>query len=133
MPGAFRRQDLGNLARTRFNGFLLPNSSTVSQTKTEKSEKAGPFYTGPHASFCLGIVPPGSLIFGFLSELRGFRQRLEIMLSPHLGVASDDACSCPLWIRAVQSRRTIRPHVFQYVSPPVIYGVMLSRLRHSGS
>lgn len=44
MPGAFRRQDLGNLARTRFNGFLLPNSSTVSQTKTEKSEKAGPFY-----------------------------------------------------------------------------------------
>jgi len=57
MPGAFRRQDLGNLARTRFNGFLLPNSSTVSQTKTEKSEKAGPFYTGPHASFCLGIVP----------------------------------------------------------------------------
>jgi len=114
-------------------GFCYPIQTPCLKPKLKNQKKRDRSTRGLMRRSVSGSYRPGSLIFGFLSELRGFRQRLEIMLSPHLGVASDDACSCPLWIRAVQSRRTIRPHVFQYVSPPVIYGVMLSRLRHSGS
>ncbi len=63
MPGAFRRQDLGNLARTRFNGFLLPKAPCL-KPKLKNQKKRDRSTRGLMRRSVSGSYRPGSLIFG---------------------------------------------------------------------